>query len=180
MNVPFYLVTGFINTYFIAIEVYAKTTLMLINAAVILFCCIITGYFGCLLRHFNPARMMMCASLAIATFAFPFFLLVNSGILVYFVFAEIVLIVLSQLFVAPAVVVMIKMFPYTVRYRGVAIGNCLGLALFGGSTPYISGCLIKHTGLLWSPACYLFGVALLGFISILNAEQKLNHQLCVS
>lgn len=179
MNVPFYLVTGFINTYFIALEVYTKTTLMLINAAVILFCCIITGYFGSLLRHFNPARVMMCASLAIATFAFPFFLLVNSGTLVYFVIAELVLIILSQLFVAPAVVIMIKMFPYTVRYRGVAIGNCLGLALLGGSTPYISGYLIKHTGLLWAPAFYLFGVALLGFISILTAEQKLNHQLCV-
>jgi MHS family proline/betaine transporter-like MFS transporter len=178
MNVPFSLMTGFINTYFIALGIYTKTTLMFINALVILFCAIITMYFGILSRsrYFNSAKIMIYASLSMAIFAVPFFLLVGSGSLVCFIVAELVLILLSQLFVVPGAAVMIQMFPSDIRYMGVAIGNCLGLAILGGPTPYISGYLIKHTRLSWSPAVYLLSVALLGFICTLIAERKLNRQ----
>ena len=68
---------------------------------------------------------------------------------------------------------MSKLFPYSVRYRGMAVGNCLGLAFLGGSTPYISGYLVKYTGSACSPAIYLLVVAVLGFLSVLVANNKL-------
>lgn len=176
MNVPFYLVTGFINTYFVATGAYTRATLMLINAFVILFCAIITVCFGLLSQRIqNPLRMMFYASLGITLFSFPFFLLVGSGNFLAFVVAELTLILLSQLFVAPALATMARLFPYSVRYRGMALGNCLGIAFLGGSTPYISAHLIQHTGLMWSPACYLFMVSAWGFSSvvfILKSKEK--------
>jgi MFS transporter, MHS family, proline/betaine transporter len=81
------------------------------------------------------------------------------------------LITLSQLFVAPALEIIIKIFPDNMRYRGVALGNCIGLAFFGGSTPYISGYLIAKTKLTWSPAIYLFIIAILGFASVLIVKK---------
>jgi MHS family proline/betaine transporter-like MFS transporter len=168
MNVPFHLVTGFINTYFVAIGAYNRTTIMLINAFVILFCAIATVYFGLLSQRLNPLKMMFYASLGMILFSFPFFLLVGSGNLSCFVFAELTLILLSQLFVAPAFGAMTQLFPYSVRYRGIAVGNCLGLALLGGSTPYISAKLIERTSLSWSPAFYLFMISTLGFIAVIT------------
>lgn len=173
MNVPFYLITGFINTYFTALNIYAKTTIMFINAAVILFCAALTIYIGFLSKYFNPIKMMLYASLGMIIFSIPFFLLIQSGCLWCFIIAELALVCLSQLFVAPAVEVMSQLFPYSVRYRGMAVGNCLGLAFLGGSTPYISGYLVKYTGSACSPAIYLLVVAVLGFLSVLVANNKL-------
>lgn len=166
MNVPFYLVTGFVNTYFVATGAYTRATLMLINAFVVLFCAIVTVCFGLLSQRIQPLKMMFWASFGMALFSFPFFFLVESGNFLFFVIAELTLILLSQFFVAPAFATMAQLFPYPVRYRGIAVGNCLGIAFLGGSTPYISAKLIQYTSLSWSPACYLCLISLLGLTSV--------------
>lgn len=172
MNVPFYLVTGFINTYFIATGAYAKTTLMFITAFVILFCAILIVGFGFLSKRFHPQKMMLAASFGITLFSFPFFLLVESNSFPFFIFAELTIILLAMAFAAPATATMTQLFPYAIRYRGVAVGDCIGLAFLGGSTPYISANLVKYTGLSWSPAFYLCLIGFMGFISV-NIAMKL-------
>lgn len=173
MNVPFYLILGFINTYFVATGTYAKTTLMLLNAFIILFCAIMTVLFGLLSRRVDPLKMMFYASLGMSLFSFPFFFLVNSGSFGYFIVAQLVLILLAQMFVAPAFGVMASLlFPYAIRYRGVAIGESIALALLGGSTPYISAHLIRYTGLAWSPAFYLCVVSISGFIAVMVTRKR--------
>jgi MHS family proline/betaine transporter-like MFS transporter len=173
MNVPFYMVTGFLNTYLISLGAYDKSTLMFINAFVVLFCASITLALGFLSRVFNPLKMMLTASLGMTLFSFPFFFLVQTKSLYLFVGSELILIFLSQMFVAPAFTTMARLFPYEIRYRGLAMGNCIGMALLGGSTPYISAHLIKYTGVLWSPAIYLFSVSVLGVIAVIMVKYKL-------
>jgi MHS family proline/betaine transporter-like MFS transporter len=176
MNVPFQMVSGFINTYFVAIGEYSKTSLMFINAMVVLFCAIVTISLGFFLRRFNPLKVMIFASGSMALFAFPFFMLIEAQSLYLFITAELVLILLSQIFVAPAFMVIAKLFPYELRYRGVAIGNCLGLAFLGGSTPYISSFLISATNISWAPASYLFLISFITFNSSWAIRQKLKKQ----
>lgn len=173
MNVPFYLVTGFINTYFVATGAYTKTALMFTNAAVVFLCGIAVIFFGFLSKHFHPQKMMLGASVGITLFAFPFFFLVESGSFIAFIIAELSVVLMAEFFVAPALATMVHMFPYSIRYRGIAVGGCLGLAFLGGSTPYISANLVKYTGLSWSPAFYLFAVGLLGFFSVILAMRLL-------
>lgn len=177
MNVPFQMVTGFINTYFTATGLYNKTSLMLVNAFVILFCAIVTIGFGLLSRRLNPIKMMTYASLGMALFSVPFFILIQLKSLFIFIVSEILLILLSQLFVAPAFAVMSDLFPYNVRYRGIAIGNCLGLAFLGGLTPYISSNLIKITGISWSPGFYLLIISTLGFCAVILSQKLSNNNL---
>ncbi len=175
MNVPFYLITGFINTYFVATGAYARTTLMLMNAFVVLFCAMVTVLFGLLSKRIDPLKMMFYASLGMSLFSFPFFFLVNASSFVGFIMAELVLILLSQMFVAPAFAAMASLFPYAIRYRGVAIGACIGLAFLGGSTPYISAHLIRYTGLAWSPAFYLCFVSTLACVSVMIIGRQSWH-----
>jgi len=172
MNVPFYLITGFINTYFVATGTYARTTLMLMNAFVVFFCAIVTILFGLLSKRRDPLKMMFYASLGMSLFSFPFFFLVHSASFMCFIVAELVLILLSQMFVAPAFATMASLFPYAIRYRGVAIGASFGLAFLGGSTPYISAHLIRYTGLAWSPAFYLCFISTLGCASVMVISRQ--------
>jgi MHS family proline/betaine transporter-like MFS transporter len=172
MNVPFQMVTGFINTYFIASGDYTKEVLMIVNAFVVLFCAIVTAIFGHISQFVNPQKMMLRASLGIIIFAVPFFLLVKQENIYVFVFAELILILLSQIFVAPAFAVLANLFPKKVRYRGLAVGNCLGIAFIGGVTPYFSSILINETGLEWSPALYLLVVAINAFIATILLKKR--------
>lgn len=182
MNVPFQMVTGFVNTYFAATGVYNKTDLMFINAFIVLFCAIVTIGFGVLSKILHPVKMMLYASLGMAIFSFPFFFLIGSNNLFNFIAAELILILLSQFFVAPAFTVMAQLFPYHVRYRGIAIGNCLGLAFLGGLTPYISSYLIQTTDLSWSPAFYLCTVSIVGFfvVVLIQKGKKNSYELATN
>ncbi|RYE15545.1 MAG: MFS transporter [Rickettsiales bacterium] len=176
MNVPFQMVTGFINTYFATHDIGNKTVLMFTNSLVILFCAIITISFGFLSKKVDPMKMMLYASCGMSIFAFPFFFLISSGSFFNFIFAELALLILSQLFVAPAFTVMMRLFPYSIRYRGVALGNCIGLAFLGGITPFVSLNLIKLTELKWSPAIYLFTISLMGFYTTRIVANKFNNK----
>ncbi len=89
--------------------------------------------------------------------------------------AELLLILLSQMFVAPAFAAMASLFPYAIRYRGVAVGACIGLAFLGGSTPYISAHLIRYTGLAWSPGFYLCFVSTLACVSVIAIGRQSWH-----
>ncbi len=180
MNVPFYLITGFINTYFVATGTYARTTLMLMNAFVVLFCAIVTVLFGLLSKRRDPLKMMFYASLGMSLFSFPFFFLVHTSSFICFIAAELVLILLSQMFVAPAFATMASLFPYAIRYRGVAIGASFGLAFLGGSTPYISAHLIRYTGLAWSPAFYLCLISTLACASVMMISRHQSRSQAIS
>lgn len=184
MNVPFYIVTGFVNTYFIAIEKYSKVDLMFLNAFMTLFWTVCTIIFGLMSKSICPKRMMVVSSFGMAIFALPFFIMVNSGSFYLFVMAELILVLLSQFFVAPAFTTMATLFPANIRYRGLAVGNCLGIAILGGITPYLSSILIEYTGVLYAPSLYLFLVASLAFtVSIFIKKEdeselfQLNAQL---
>lgn len=173
MNVPFQMITGFLNTYLVATGKFEKTTLMFINSAVVFICAVVTIIFGLFTRIADPVKMMLYASSGMVLFSFPFFILIEFKTLPYFLIGEIILILLSQFFVAPAFTVMAKLFPYQLRYRGVAMGNCLGLAFLGGGTPYICSYLVKITGYSWAPIFYLFIISGLGLLASLSIRAEL-------
>lgn len=172
MNVPFQILTGFINTYFIAVGSFSKTTLMFINSAVICFAAIMTIFFGLISQKFNPVKMMKLANILMFILAIPLFLMLEATSIFSFISAELLLLLISQLFVAPAFAVLTKIFPYNLRYRGLAIGLSIGTALFGGCAPYISLFLINYTGLSWAPAIYILGLSLMSFVCLVTLERK--------
>ena len=66
------MVTGFVNTYFIATGDFDKSTMMFVNAFILLFCSIITVFFGFITRFINPNKMMLIASFGMTVFRNPF------------------------------------------------------------------------------------------------------------
>jgi MHS family proline/betaine transporter-like MFS transporter len=64
---------------------------------------------------------------------------------------------------------------FSVRRRGIglSVGYSLGIALFGGSAPFINTWLIAHTGNPRSPGLYLIFASLISLIALLAARRRL-------
>ena len=174
MNVPFQLTTSFLNSFLIATGAFSKSHLMLINSGVVLFCALVTIALGYVTKIVEPIKMMLFASGSIFLFAVPFFAMITSGNVILFILAELVLIFLSQIFAAPAFVALALLFPRHVRYRGMAISNCLGLAIFGGSTSYICALLVSVIGVSWAPVLWLMGVSFAGLCATIGVRGMRN------
>ncbi len=176
MSTQLFMINTFINTYFVSTMAYSKTTLMLINATLSIICAIALIAFGILTKRYNPQKMMLCGATCITLFIAPFYVIVYSGSMFLFILAEIIMVLFVALFFAPSAAITASFFPYEIRYRGVALGNCIGLAI-SGTCPYICSSLITHTNAQWSPAIYLIVVGLFGIIASLIALRSSQSEL---
>jgi MHS family proline/betaine transporter-like MFS transporter len=164
-------INGFMNTYLIATDKYAKTPLMFLNAFLVLICVGVNILCGALTKRFNPLKLMLCANLGIVFFIGIFFLLVSRQSFLPFVLAELILSILTGLFLAPSFAVKAQLFPYEIRYRGVALGTCIGSAI-AWTTPYVSARLIQYTGFSWAPVFFLSAISILGLVTMVLVITK--------
>ena len=110
----------------------------------------------------RPVTLASAAGLTIL--GFPIFLGMNTGS-----FAVVLgsLIVLGLLVAASAVmnvVLLVEVFPASIRSTGSALGYNVALALLAGPGPLIAAALIAATGNPTSPAIYLVGVSLAALV----------------
>ena len=166
------MIHSFINTYFVVTMAYSKSELVFINALLSIFCATALIFFGSLTNRIDPMKMMLYGAIGITLFLTPFFILIYAGSIVLFVAAELGMVLCIALFFAPSAAITAQLFPYAIRYRGVALGNCIGLA-FSGSCPYICSTLIEHTGIQWSPVLYLILIGIFGIGAVYFAINKL-------
>jgi MHS family proline/betaine transporter-like MFS transporter len=68
---------------------------------------------------------------------------------------------------------------FAVRQRGVglSIGYALGIALFGGSAPFINTWLVAKTGDPRSPGLYLIFAAIVSIVAVLAAQRRVPRKL---
>jgi MHS family proline/betaine transporter-like MFS transporter len=171
-----FVISHFLNTYLAATMSYTKTSLLLITAGINIFCAIMLVIFGYLAKRYNPHNMMRIGLIALLALIVPFFTIVYNGNLYNFVAIEILMVVFIAMFYAPCPAIEAALFPYEVRYRGVALGNCIGLAI-AGSCSYISAKLIAWTNLNWSPVFYLLVLGICALSGVYLAKKKYREQL---
>ncbi len=108
------------------------------------------------------------AALFSAAFAFPFFLMVNTGstVLIWIALILAISIGVSGMF-GPQAAYFAEMFGAKLRYSGFASARELGSLLAGGPAPFIAGLLVVWAGgQPWGVAGYMVLLALLTSIAI--------------
>ncbi len=137
-----------------------------LNFTLLLFCVCTMPLAGYVADKIGSATIMRLSALCSLLFAYPFFCMVYAGSFLNIVLAEILFLAISQLFVAPINAFMTQLFPVRSRYTGTALGYCVGMALFGGTTPFISLSLINWSRNPALPFAYIMFICLLGYISV--------------
>ena len=70
-----------------------------------------------------------------------------------------------------------EMFPTRIRYTAYAIAMNVGVALFGGTAPFVATYLISATGSNLAPAYYLMLAAALSLITALVMTETAKEPL---
>lgn len=124
-------------------------------------------------------KLMLISSFSTVICAYPLFYLLDQGTAVSIILAEIISAILLASFMAPASVVITKIFPAKVRYTGSSFSYNIGMSLIGGVTPFIFSLLIKETGNSTAPALYLLIAGLIGLVSTLLSKQPYLRTLSI-
>lgn len=119
---------------------------------------------------FKYETIMMCGAFIALCSSIPFYMLMKIGPLypLFMVGAVVV-----SLFNGPTNAFLNTLFPVQYRYTGIAFGYAVGVALFGGTAPFIYSLLIQATGDILSPAYYIMGMTMFALLAIPYSKKGL-------
>ena len=112
--------------------------------------------------------------------AIPMFLLIDTGEILWFTVALVVLASGLGFSYGPQAALYAEMFPAQVRYSGVSIGYALGAILGGAFAPLIAQLLLDETA--WSPSIgiYLMVLATISFVAVSMVKETRGVPLGIS
>jgi len=168
---PFYLIIGFLNSYLVYLKLITIQNSTYLNLILLLLCAFTMPCAGYIADKVGYSKIMLFSSISSFIYAYPFFSMIYNESFPTILITEIFFLLISQLFVAPINAFIMRLFPVRSRYTGIAFGYCIGMALFGGTTPYVSLWLIKWTGNNTIPYLYVMFICMIGFTAVLAGKK---------
>ncbi len=128
--------------------------------------------------HSHRARAMLLSCLAMLAAGYPAFILLAlwPGPIMLFLL-PIGFTVIGMFYNAPLSGFMGMVFSLRHRGVGLSIGYAFGIALFGGSAPFINTWLVSRTGDPRAPGLYLVFASVISITAILAAQRRLPQTL---
>ncbi|MDT5338221.1 MAG: transporter, family, proline/betaine transporter [Mycobacterium sp.] len=176
-NVGYYVVFTFLPTYLIKTLHYSKTASFVSITLASLVALVLILPFAALSDRIGRRPMLIAGSACFAVFAYPLFLLLNSGSLAAAISAHCMLAAIESVYVSTAVTAGVELFATRVRYSGFSVGYNIAVAGFGGTTPYVVTWLTAHTGNVLAPAFYLIAAAVLSLGTVVVLKETAGQPL---
>ncbi len=101
--------------------------------------------------------MMIATALGLLIFVYPYFFLISTGLFSLIVLAQVIISIIGSMGAGAYATALAEMFPTKVRYTALSFDYHVGVAVFGGTTPFIDTYLIFATGYKLAPV--FWGIA---------------------
>jgi MHS family proline/betaine transporter-like MFS transporter len=118
---------------------------------------IFSPIFGMLSDKIGRKPFMITSAVLLIAFVYPYFILISTGQFSLIALAQFIIGLIGSIYNGPYAATMSEMFPTRVRYSALSFDYHVGVAVFGGTTPFIATYLIYVTHYQLSPA--LYGIA---------------------
>ena len=178
-NVGFYIVFTFLPSYFTKTLEFTKTNAFVSITIASLVALVLIPPLGALSDRIGRKPLLIAGSVGFAVFAYPLFLLLNSGSLAAAFAAHAGLAAIESVFVSASLAAGAELFATRVRSSGYSIGYNVSVALFGGTAPYVATWLVDRTGNEIAPAFYVIAAAIVSLATVSTmretAGQPLRH-----
>lgn len=155
----YYFITYANNHLVSTVGLPRSSALWLCSAALVVYV-IVNPLIGQLSDRIGRRKLLLGAAAALTLLAYPIFLLLNSGNPLAILAGLIVMGVLVAITAVMDVVLLVEVFPASIRSTGAALGHNLALAILAGPGPFIAAALIRQTGDANLPAAYLAAASL--------------------
>ena len=165
-NVFGYFVIAFLVSYGTEYIGYERTTVLAVTLVGAIAWFFSTFIFGAFSDKVGRKRTFFWGYIALAAWAIPMWLLVDSGNLALFVFAIAILGVLLAVTYGPQSALYAEMFPLNVRLSGVSIGYALGSIMGGAFAAAIAESLLELTGTSMAIAGYGIVMCVFSLIAV--------------
>jgi len=129
---------------------------------------------GLLSDRIGRRAFVLASAAGLTLLAYPIFLMMNTGNGATILFGLTILAILVAITAVMDVVLLVEVFPASIRSTGAAVGHNVALAILAGPGPFIATALIRATGDPNIPAWYLAGVSFVCFVILwfMLAETK--------
>jgi MFS family permease len=138
-----------------------------VNAAMLTFGAIFMPIFGRVGDRIGRRRLFLFGCAFGAIWAFPMFLLINTGQTILIVLALSICVVgaVATCYAAQAAF-LAELFPPAKRYSGVAFAREVSGAALGGTTPLVATAVVAATDSWWPVAVWMVFMAVIAFVSV--------------
>ncbi len=180
-QVPFYIFTTFVITYGteeLKLDKQIFTNGVMVAACIELF---VIPYFAHLSDRVNRKKIYILGSLLTIVFAFPFFMMIDTGNPVFIILAIALSIIGPAMAYGPQAALIVESFPIHLRYTGSSLGFHFASVIGGGIAPLFSAYLFHKYGSTNQISVYIIVVCIISIISVFmlkkntaeNAEERM-------
>jgi MFS transporter, MHS family, proline/betaine transporter len=170
-NVGFYVVFTYLPTYFTKTLEFTKTNAFVSITIASMVALILIPPLGALSDRIGRKPLLIAGAVGFAVFAYPLFLLLNTGSLAAAVAAHAGLAAIESVFVSASLAAGAELFATRVRSSGYSIGYNMSVAVFGGTAPYVATWLVDRTGNEVAPAFYVIAAALITLATVMTMRE---------
>jgi MHS family proline/betaine transporter-like MFS transporter len=176
-NVGFYVVFTFLPSYFTKTLQFTKMDSFVSITVASLVALVLIPPLGALSDRIGRKPLLFAGAGAFAVFAYPLFLLLNTGSLVAAIAAHAGLAAIEAVFVSASLAAATELFATRVRSSGYSIGYNVSVAVFGGTAPYVATWLVDRTGNQLAPAFYVIAAAIVTIATLLTMRESAGRPL---
>lgn len=161
-----YMLSVYTNLYLQKFVGISSQNSLYVSTIGLLFYVIFCPMAGWISDKVGHIKIMFIGAIGILLTIYPIFVLFQLRSFILLVVLELIFVFFVCLYIAPSSAVMNTLFPVNIRYRAFATAYGIGVAIFGGSLPFISSLLIEVTDNTMIPAYYLMCCTVLSFVGM--------------
>ena len=170
-NVGFYIVFTYLPTYFTKTLEFTKANAFVSITIASIVAIVLIPPLGALSDRIGRKPLLIAGALGFAVFAYPLFMVLNTGSLVAAIAAHAGLAAIESIFVSASLAAGAELFATRVRSSGYSIGYNVSVAIFGGTAPYVATWLVAHTGNEIAPAFYVIAAAIITLATVMTMRE---------
>jgi MFS transporter, MHS family, proline/betaine transporter len=170
-NVGFYVVFTYLPTYFTKTLEFTKTNAFVSITIASVVAIMLIPPLGALSDRIGRKPLLIAGAVGFVVFAYPLFMLLNTGSLVAAIAAHAGLAAIESVFVSASLAAGAELFATRVRSSGYSIGYNVSVALFGGTAPYVATWLVARTGNELAPAYYVIAAAIITLATVMTMRE---------
>lgn len=120
---------------------------------------------------------LLIFNIALVVVSYPLIAYMAQGGFAHVLAAQLVFAVICSFFFGAGTAAAAELFPTKVRYTGLALGNNLATAIFGGTAPLLAIWLIAETGSSISPAYLLIASGIITLLAVVPMKETSHSAL---